>query len=352
MLQTKSSGGGTSGPGMAADVIKMALRSRKKHDMFMQLNVMHKGMIHPNSPRLMAWDALIGGFICTLMFYVPLRLAFAFWEYDTAYVMYSALVDILSMIDIVVHFRTAYKTATGIVSDPKLVAKHYASTWLVVDLLSAIPFDFLLPSVSQAHRKTIKFLKYFRLPKLLRLARLLRVIRKRAKYYGVMIILLTFLILWHSLSCLWVLLALDCERTPQFCEEEYVWPIYTSTMRIMLSVLLLNDNTPQWIDAEYFSLASSHRAVMDTPLQTFLIFSTLSGMLLLAALLANIASVVDTFNGEGQRFHTKMAKYKKEMEYFGLPSDIIEHVMMHYEYLWMNRYECSQSIRHGNENSS
>lgn len=323
---------------MPANVIKLALESREKRDVFTQLNVVHRGMIHPLSRNLMLWDALVAICVCSSMFHVPLRIAMYWWEYDIVYKTYSIAVDVISLIDVAVHFRTAFKSPSGVVSDPRIVAKQYLTTWFVVDILAAIPFDIVVPSVNSSHRKTLKILKYFRLPKLLRMGRLLRVIRKRARYYGILINLLTFAILWHALSCAWIAITVDCDLTPFYCTGENVWPIYTNTLKIMLASLLLKDSSSEWSRSKYYSMSCDNHATIDLGIQSLQIICMLTGLLLLGTLFANIATVVETFNGEGQRFHAKIAKFKKEMEYFGLSKELKDHVQMHYEYLWMNRY--------------
>ena len=274
------------------------------------------------------------------MFHVPLRIAMHWWAYDETYKIYSLFVDTISLIDVLVHFRTAYKSCSGIVSDPVKVAKQYIKTWFLIDLLAAIPFDILAPTAGQ----TLQVFKYLRLPKLLRMGRLLRVIRKRARYYGILVNVLAFIMFWHFWSCIWIGTTIDCAATPQYCTDDYVWPIYVTTLRIMLSMLLLNDSTSEWIEAGYFNLKEGP---ISNEVHGLQIAAMLAGVLLIGTLFATVASVLETFNGEGQRYHNKLSKFKKEMEYFGLDKGLKDHVLMHYEYLWMHRksYESISLLR-------
>ena len=77
------------------------------------------------------------------------------------------------MLDIVLGFRKAYlNEKSGIeCRDPKKIAKRYLGKYFIIDLLSAIPFDFFLDS-----QEAYSFLILFPLFKTLRLYRLKKII--------------------------------------------------------------------------------------------------------------------------------------------------------------------------------
>ena len=52
--------------------------------------------------------------------------------------------NMLFFSDIILNFRTTYVSKSGqVVYDPKQIALNYIRTWFLLDLLAAIPFDFL-----------------------------------------------------------------------------------------------------------------------------------------------------------------------------------------------------------------
>lgn len=53
--------------------------------------------------------------------------------------------DLLSFLpDIILNFRTTYVSQSGqVVYDPRSICLHYATTWFLVDLVAALPFDLL-----------------------------------------------------------------------------------------------------------------------------------------------------------------------------------------------------------------
>ncbi|RXM27804.1 Potassium voltage-gated channel subfamily H member 8 [Acipenser ruthenus] len=79
------------------------------------------------------------------------------------------LVEILFMLDILLNFRTTYVSKSGqVVYDPRSICVHYATTWLFVDLIAALPFD-LLYAFNVSVYFGVHLLKTVRLLRLLRL---------------------------------------------------------------------------------------------------------------------------------------------------------------------------------------
>ena len=85
----------------------------------------------------------------------------------------SYLNTFIFMLDIILGFRKAFlNEKTGIeCRDPKLIAKRYLGKYFIIDLLSAIPFDYFLDS-----QEAYSFLILFPLFKMLRLYRLKKII--------------------------------------------------------------------------------------------------------------------------------------------------------------------------------
>ncbi|XP_028972359.1 potassium voltage-gated channel subfamily H member 3 [Esox lucius] len=112
------------------------------------------------------------------------------------------LVEILFIIDIVLNFRTTYVSTTGqVVYDARSICVHYATSWLFVDLIAALPFD-LLYAFNISVYFGVHLLKTVRL---LRLLRLLQKLERYSQYSAVVLTLLmsTFALLAHWMACVW-----------------------------------------------------------------------------------------------------------------------------------------------------
>ncbi|KAJ8255233.1 hypothetical protein GJAV_G00202590 [Gymnothorax javanicus] len=113
------------------------------------------------------------------------------------------LVEILFMLDIVLNFRTTYVSTSGqVVYDARSICVHYATTWLFVDLIAALPFDLLYAFNVNVQYVGVHLLKTVRL---LRLLRLLQKLERYSQYSAVVLTLLMsmFALLAHWMACVW-----------------------------------------------------------------------------------------------------------------------------------------------------
>ncbi|XP_072268527.1 voltage-gated delayed rectifier potassium channel KCNH8 isoform X2 [Pyxicephalus adspersus] len=111
-------------------------------------------------------------------------------------------VEILFIIDIILNFRTTYVSKSGqVIFKARSICIHYVTTWFVIDLIAALPFDLLY-----AFNVTVVSLVH--LLKTIRLLRLLRLLQKLDRYSQHSTIVLTllmsmFALLAHWMACIW-----------------------------------------------------------------------------------------------------------------------------------------------------
>uniref|UniRef100_A0A3B5KR60 PAC domain-containing protein n=1 Tax=Xiphophorus couchianus TaxID=32473 RepID=A0A3B5KR60_9TELE len=113
-------------------------------------------------------------------------------------------VEILFIIDIIFNFRTTFVSKSGqVIFDARQICIHYLTTWFIIDLVAALPFDLLYAvkvSVSVVH-----------LLKTVRLLRLLRLLQKMDRYSQHSTVVLTllmsmFALLAHWMACIWYII--------------------------------------------------------------------------------------------------------------------------------------------------
>ncbi|XP_038608916.1 potassium voltage-gated channel subfamily H member 3 [Tachyglossus aculeatus] len=111
-------------------------------------------------------------------------------------------VEVLFILDIVLNFRTTFVSKSGqVVFAPRSICLHYITTWFLLDLVAALPFDLL---------HALKVNVYFgaHLLKTLRLLRLLRLLPRLDRYSQYSAVVLTllmavFALLAHWVACVW-----------------------------------------------------------------------------------------------------------------------------------------------------
>lgn len=60
------------------------------------------------------------------------------------YVFFSSTLLLSFIVDIVLNFRTTYVSTSGqVIFDAQQICIHYMTTWLIIDLVAALPFDLL-----------------------------------------------------------------------------------------------------------------------------------------------------------------------------------------------------------------
>ncbi|RLO00999.1 hypothetical protein DYB28_015961, partial [Aphanomyces astaci] len=144
-------------------------------------------MIHPNSNFRKVWDTIIAVMVLYVCYLTPLYLAFDFLDWEPLYPV-EATMNVCFVIDMVLSFRTGIFASGEVRMDAKFVAKHYLQSWLLIDLLSNVPFDKVFSDSSMnKQNSTVKFVKLEKLPKLLRFGILLKYLRQYAKYYNLLL---------------------------------------------------------------------------------------------------------------------------------------------------------------------
>lgn len=112
-------------------------------------------------------------------------------ELSAGWITFNCFSDTFFMLDVVFNFRTGvmdHKTAEQVILQPAVIAVHYLKTWFAIDVVSAVPFDYIfllldedgnpkLLDISRALR-ILRLFKLLSLLRLLRLSRLLRFVRQ------------------------------------------------------------------------------------------------------------------------------------------------------------------------------
>ena len=124
-------------------------------------------------------------------------------------------IDCLFMLDVVINAFTAYYIdREELVTGNKQILVHYAKSWMVLDVLASIPFQYVF--TNNNWKSIIRFSKLPRLYRLVKLAKILRVlkannfgstfsctIRIPAAVKRLMYFLTVFFLMCHLIACLW-----------------------------------------------------------------------------------------------------------------------------------------------------
>eukprot|EP00750_Incisomonas_marina_P025062 INCI5309.2.p1 GENE.INCI5309.2~~INCI5309.2.p1 ORF type:complete len:507 (-),score=92.34 INCI5309.2:2903-4423(-) len=171
-------------------------------------------VINPRAKFIQIWDVLLCVALALTATVTPYEAAFIPVEIDetlgstndaTEVFLFwmNRVLDVYFVCDFVLSFFVVAQTDASSFANPKLAdnARHYARTWLTVDLVSSIPFDFIVFSLVQFTDDTdgtgvagsivelisvemLNFLRAIRLLKLLRLFRVAKIFNRLRDTYG------------------------------------------------------------------------------------------------------------------------------------------------------------------------
>lgn len=183
----------------------------------------------PDDSIKIFWDMLSTVMLFITFFLTPITLAFSD-DTDVGWIVADNVINFFFLVDIIVTFYSAYYNSKFILIDKwTTIACNYIRTWLIVDIISIVPFNFIFDNGKNYGKfaRFTKFNKLYKLVRLLRLFRLFKAIRDRnkiAKYFTkffkisgalerLTFFSLIFILLIHNCTCLWYMIG-DIESSP------------------------------------------------------------------------------------------------------------------------------------------
>ena len=149
-------------------------------------------LIMPHSNMRFVWDMVATMLIFFIAISLPFRIAFDGDDWSLGWSIVDFAIDVFFVVDIPLTFRSAYVDSNSkLVTDPWQIARHYAHTWLVLDIVASFPWDWVTPpygvhfteppdipsGTGGAATHLPSMLRLFKLLKLLRLLRVARLLQ-------------------------------------------------------------------------------------------------------------------------------------------------------------------------------
>uniref|UniRef100_UPI00358FCF04 potassium voltage-gated channel subfamily H member 6 n=1 Tax=Myxine glutinosa TaxID=7769 RepID=UPI00358FCF04 len=317
------------------------------------------------SPFKAVWDWLILLLVIYTAIFTPFSAAFLLNDPQTAWhrkhctyacdplSIVDLLVDIMFIIDILINFRTTYVNANDeVVSKPGKITVHYFKGWFLIDMVAAIPFDFLIfgsgsNEVSKlVHGASCETTILIGLLKTARLLRLVRVARKLDRYseYGAAVLFLlmcTFALIAHWLACIWYAIG-NVERT--YMLHKIGW--LDSLGRQIHKPYNTADPTAgpgvkdRYITALYFTFSSltsvgfGNVSPNTNSEKIFSICVMLIGALMYASIFGNVSAIIQRLYTGTARYHTQMLRVKEFIRFHQIPNPLRQRLEEYFQHAW------------------
>ncbi len=180
-------------------------------------SILKRYVLHPKYRGKIHWDSFVGCLILYSIIVVPVQIAFS-TPSEGALRWWDLAVDFVFFFDILICFRTGYFSDEddAVITVPDKIYNNYLKTWFWIDLLSSVPFEFIIDeAISQTHVgvSSIRLLKSIRLVRLLKLARLIKLSRYVSlveDYVGISpatfdlaLLFVQIIFIAHLLGCVW-----------------------------------------------------------------------------------------------------------------------------------------------------
>ncbi|XP_012534392.1 potassium voltage-gated channel subfamily H member 8 isoform X1 [Monomorium pharaonis] len=290
------------------------------------------------------WDWLI--LIAT--FYVAIIVPYnaSFINTDRPTMVSDVVVEVLFIFDIVFNFRTTYVSRKGeVVSNSRSIAVNYVKGWFFVDLVAALPFDFLYASdVYSGEDSAHSNIHLVKLTRLLRLARLLQKMDRYSQYSAVILtmLMLFFIVVAHWLACIWYVIA-EKERLRNDKDWDLGW-IHTLAEKLKISVQNVT-HTESYITALYFTCSSltsvgfGNVSANTFSEKFFSICTMLIGALMHAVVFGNVTAIIQRMYSRRSLYQTKLRDLKDFLVLHQIPEELKQRMQDYFQTMW--------SLNHG-----
>ncbi|CAJ1346423.1 unnamed protein product [Effrenium voratum] len=272
-------------------------------------------------------------------------MAFSYSDLISNWTPAFRLIDALFIMDMVVTFNVATTAHGRLETDRRALAKNYAKTWLVPDLLINFPWDIVL----QEPGKTRKIAKILKLPKVFRVTRLLRVAGEEAHYFGTAANLCGLLLMGHYLSCTWVMMLIDC--TPELDAQDLCPDMMTAYLQGLSVGMASLGGSDGWlrfildpIQSEVGASTFEWQSQYGLLVELVAALSCLAGFVLVGMLFSNLAHAMDRRHSHTRLFHARVANLQAAANQHQIPVELYNRIKRHYYYVWSCGSDTSKAI--------
>ncbi|KAI4905898.1 hypothetical protein NFI96_013274 [Prochilodus magdalenae] len=251
-------------------------------------------------------------------------------------------VEMLFILDIILNFRTTYVGQAGqVVYDSRSICLHYSTTWFILDLIAALPFD-LLYAFNISVTSLVHLLKTVRL---LRLLRLLQKLDRYSQYSAVVLTLLmsVFALLAHWLACVWYVIG----RKELASNDPLTWDIgWLQELGKRLETPYTNGTIggpsmrSAYIASLYFTLSSltsvgfGNVCANTDAEKIFSICTMLIGALMHAVVFGNVTAIIQRMYSRRSLYHTRMKDLKDFIRVHRLPRQLKQRMLEYFQTTW------------------
>ncbi|XP_011479155.1 potassium voltage-gated channel subfamily H member 8 [Oryzias latipes] len=268
-------------------------------------------------------------------------------------------VEILFIIDIIFNFRTTYVSKSGqVIFDARQICIHYLTTWFIIDLVAALPFDLL-------YAVRVSVVSVVHLLKTVRLLRLLRLLQKMDRYSQHSTVVLTllmsmFALLAHWMACIWYIIGkMEIEANSYNWDIGWLHELGKRLESPYHAMAEVNGTTSGpsirsvYIASLYFTLSSltsvgfGNVSANTDAEKIFSICVMLIGALMHALVFGNVTAIIQRMYSRWSQYHTRTKDLKDFIRIHHLPQSLKQRMLEYFQTTWSvnNGIDCNELLK-------
>ena len=295
-------------------------------------------LIHPDGRLKSVWDVFVGVLILLSAIYVPIIVCFSVPSSVTVNGVGYAI-DILFFMDIIASFRTVYfsQEHDAYIAVPALIFQHYINTWFFVDIISCLPFEACLGSVSSGQVNVVqmfKTLRLFRLLKILRILKLPQYAEKAEQITGItpsvfelVSTVFKVLLISHFTACAWWGLCSVISPYAWFDNPADVPPDASLARQYLISLYMVVTTLTTTGYGDLVSINSAERVVN--------IFMMILGATIFGYVIANVTNIMNNLNLSQTHKNEKLSEVSQFLSDRHCGGELAAGIVRHFRYRYI-----------------
>ncbi|TRY74167.1 hypothetical protein DNTS_004228 [Danionella cerebrum] len=244
--------------------------------------------------------------------------------------------------------RSTTVTDIAVIFDARQICIHYMTTWFIIDLVAALPFDLL-------YAFKVSVVSVVHLLKTVRLLRLLRLLQKMDRYSQHSTVVLTllmsmFALLAHWMACIWYIIGKkEVESNADTWDIGWLHELgkrlespYEEVTTGAINRTLSNGPTLRsiYIAALYFTLSSltsvgfGNVSANTDAEKIFSICTMLIGALMHALVFGNVTAIIQRMYSRWSSYHTRTKDLKDFIRVHHLPQTLKQRMLEYFQTTW------------------
>uniref|UniRef100_A0A3Q2QQD6 Potassium voltage-gated channel subfamily H member 8 n=1 Tax=Fundulus heteroclitus TaxID=8078 RepID=A0A3Q2QQD6_FUNHE len=264
---------------------------------------------------------------------------------------------------IIFNFRTTFVSKSGqVIFNARQICIHYLTTWFIIDLVAALPFDLLYAvkvsvvssQLSQTHTSdfVLDRVSVVHLLKTVRLLRLLRLLQKMDRYSQHSTVVLTllmsmFALLAHWMACIWYIIVLESILKTDRLESPYGGMVEVNATGSGPSIRSV------YIASLYFTLSSltsvgfGNVSANTDAEKIFSVCIMLIGALMHALVFGNVTAIIQRMYSRWSQYHTRTKDLKDFIRVHHLPQSLKQRMLEYFQTTWSvnNGIDCNELLK-------